>query len=182
MKDTGIVRRIDELGRIVIPKEIRRSLRLRVGTPVEIFITKSGEVILTKYSPVLEIKDFAQSFCDATYEIIEKNVIITDKDSIIACNNSLKKDYLNKSVSGDLEDIMESRKSYISNLSENSTIHQLFVEDVNNYTSQIIVPIIASSDVIGSVITFCKDETCKLTTMEVKVLQTIANFIAKQIE
>lgn len=98
MKDTGIVRRIDELGRIVIPKEIRRTMRLKEGTPVQIYINKMGELTLTKYSPIVDVSETSKLFCDVVGDIIDNNVVIFDKDNIIAATNK-KKDYIGKQIS-----------------------------------------------------------------------------------
>lgn len=101
MKATGIVRRIDDLGRVVIPKEIRRTLRIREGDPLEIFVDRDGEVILKKYSPISELGDFAKEYAEALYDSLGHNVLVCDRDSIIAVAGVSKKEYLNKSV-GDL--------------------------------------------------------------------------------
>ncbi len=109
MKATGIVRRIDDLGRVVIPKEIRRTLRIREGDPLEIFVDRDGEVILKKYSPISELGDFAKEYADALYDSLGHNVLVCDRDSIIAVSGVSKKEYLNKSV-GDLIEKNDGRK------------------------------------------------------------------------
>src|SRR5699024_9566975 len=114
MKATGIVRRIDDLGRVVIPKEIRRTLRIREGDPLEIFTDREGEVILKKYSPIGELNEFASEYCESLYEATNHTVVITDRDTIIAISGGSKKDYLEKKVSPDMEKIMESRNIYIT--------------------------------------------------------------------
>ncbi len=180
MKDTGIVRRIDELGRIVIPKEIRRSLRLKEGTPVQIYINKLGELTLSKYSPIVDISECAQIFCEVVGGIIDNNVIILDKDTIIATTKKVK-DYLNKMVSDKLVEKMEERKSYILTTAENSQMLPIFCNDENLYINQIIVPILANSDIVGGIVAFDLQNS-KLTLADVKILQTIAGYIAKQVE
>ena len=94
MKATGIVRRIDDLGRVVIPKEIRRTLRIREGDPLEIFVDHDGEVILKKYSPIGELGDFAQEYADSLFEATGHIAIITDRDQIIAIAGASKKRFL----------------------------------------------------------------------------------------
>ncbi|GAE47390.1 stage V sporulation protein T [Mesobacillus boroniphilus JCM 21738] len=96
MKATGIVRRIDDLGRVVIPKEIRRTLRIREGDPLEIFVDRDGEVILKKYSPISELSDFAKEYAEALYDSLGNPVLICDRDTYIALAGGSKKDYLNK--------------------------------------------------------------------------------------
>lgn len=182
MKDTGIVRRIDELGRIVIPKEIRRTLRLKEGTPVQIYINKLGELTLTKYSPVIDISEFAKTFCEVVSETLEINILIVDKDQVIATSGKLK-NYLNKQISFDLENLLEERKCYLLNQTEGSKMLNLFNEDVEKYSSQIIVPILADSDIVGGILSFkTNSEEGAFTMSDVKTLQTIANFMAKQVE
>ena len=180
MKDTGIVRRIDELGRIVIPKEIRRTMRLKEGTPVQIYINKMGELTLTKYSPIVDVSETSKLFCDVVGDIIDNNVVIFDKDNIIAATNK-KKDYIGKQISVPLEELLEDRKSYLLTQSENSKMLPIFQDDNNTYLGQIIVPILANSDKVGGIVAF-ENETNKLTVADVKILQTIAGFIAKQVE
>lgn len=182
MKDTGIVRRIDELGRIVIPKEIRRSLRLKEGTPVQIYINKFGELTLTKYSPIVDITEFAQTFCDVVSDILGYNIIVLDKDNVIATSHKVK-NYLNRQVSSQLEEILEDRKSYLYNHSDGAKMLDLFVDDDNTYYSQIIVPILANSDIVGGIVAFTNTiESINYTMADVKTLQTIACFMAKQVE
>ncbi len=109
MKATGIVRRIDDLGRVVIPKEIRRTLRIREGDPLEIFVDRDGEVILKKYSPIGELGDFAKEYADSLFESTNHITMISDRDSIIAVAGGSKKDYLDKSIGPIVETSMYQR-------------------------------------------------------------------------
>ncbi len=182
MKDTGIVRRVDELGRIVIPKEIRRTLRLKEGTPVEIYINKTGELTLTKYSPIVDISQFAQTFCDVVNDIMNFNVVVLDKDNVIA-TNSKSKAFLGKFISVQLEELLEERKSFLYNVSDGSKMLQLFVDDYNTYYSQIIVPILANSDIVGGIVAFTNTpDSINFNMSDVKTLQTVACFMARQVE
>lgn len=182
MKDTGIVRRIDELGRIVIPKEIRRSMRLKEGTPVQIYINKNGELTLTKYSPVVNITEFAQGFCDVIGEIMNINVVIFDKDCVIATSSKVKS-FLGKQISSSLEELLEERKSFLYNISDGSKTIGLFTQDDNKYSSQIIVPILANSDIVGGIVAFnSNQDEISFAISDVKTLQTIACFMARQVE
>lgn len=182
MKATGIVRRIDDLGRVVIPKEIRRTLRIREGDPLEIFTDREGKVILKKYSPIGELSEFATEYCESLYETTNHIVIITDRDSIIAVAGGSKKEYLEKRVSQSLEKIMESREVYISN-DTNKPI-RLFYEDesIEEYTGQIVVPIVMQGDPIGAIIFISKDDDVKMGEMEVKLGEVAAGFLSKQME
>lgn len=182
MKDTGIVRRIDELGRIVIPKEIRRTMRLKEGTPVQIFINEDGELTLTKYSPVVDITEFAQTFCDVVCATLDINIVVFDKDNVVAASSKLK-NFLGKQISTVLEDVLEERKSYLLNSSDGSKLIKIFSADENTYKSQIIVPILANSDIVGGIVALSfENEATNFTMDNVKTLQTIANFMAKQVE
>ena len=114
MKATGIVRRIDDLGRVVIPKEIRRTLRLREGTPLEIFTDREGEIILKKYSPMVELTAFATQYADAMAQATGLTVCITDRDQIIAVSGGSKKDLLQKTISKQLEHLIGERATVMA--------------------------------------------------------------------
>jgi len=182
MKATGIVRRIDDLGRVVIPKEIRRTLRIREGDPLEIFTDREGEVILKKYSPIGELNEFATEYCEALYETINHMVVITDRDTIIAVSGGSRKEYLDNRVSQDLEKMMENRTVY-STTGNNKPV-RLFFEDENSdkYVAQIIVPIVMQGDPIGSVIFISKEPGISMGEIELKLAETAANFLSKQME
>ena len=182
MKATGIVRRVDELGRIVIPKEIRRTLRMKEGSPLEIFTNNEGEIVLKKYSRVKELNSFSSEACDAIFEVIEKNVLLTDKDYVIASSGSFKNDYIKKQISKDLEKLIENRKATLLNKKDNAVISKLIKDDMNEYISQVIVPINAGGDTVGAIIIFVKDSNDNLTLNEVKIASSMANFLAKQME
>ena len=180
MKATGMVRRIDELGRIVIPKEIRRTYKIREGTPLEIFSGDNGELILKKYSPVLELEDVSSDACKSIFEVLEQNVFICDKDTIISAegNSNFKKTYLHKNITLDLEKTIENRKAILLNSRENANLFPLFKEQIVDFNSLIIVPILASGDTYGA-IALVGDSS--FTNNEVKILQTFANFLNLQI-
>jgi len=182
MKATGIVRRIDDLGRVVIPKEIRRTLRIREGDPLEIFTDREGEVILKKYSPIGELNEFANEYCETLYENTNNTAIISDRDRIIAISGGSKKEYLEKRISPELEKIMESRNTYIAK--EDMKPMKIFYEDTSDqeYTAQIIAPIIMQGDPIGTVILVSKEEGKVIGEVEAKLLETAAGFLAKQME
>ncbi|NHM33497.1 stage V sporulation protein T [Neobacillus terrae] len=177
MKATGIVRRIDDLGRVVIPKEIRRTLRIREGDPLEIFVDRDGEVILKKYSPISELSDFAKEYAEALYDSLGNPILICDRDTYIAVAGSSKKDYLNKSISELVEKTMEDRNSVLMNQQGDLALVEGSEEPISAYT---IGPIIANGDPIGAVIIFAKEGN--LGEVEQKAVETAAGFLARQME
>ena len=183
MKATGVVRRIDDLGRVVIPKEIRRTLRIKEGDPLEIFTDKEGEVILKKYSPIGELSEFAEEYAETLTKTTGHIACITDKDTVIAVSGASKKDLLEQGVSPELEKIMEDQEKYISK--DNNNIAVPITKNENkekNYNAQVIYPIISDGNSIGSVILLSKDEKAKMTEVEQKVAQSAASFLGKQME
>ncbi|PKM79041.1 MAG: stage V sporulation protein T [Firmicutes bacterium HGW-Firmicutes-13] len=183
MKATGIVRRIDDLGRVVIPKEIRRTLRIREGDPLEIFVDRDGEVILKKYSPIGELGDFAQEYVDSLYEAIGHIACIADRDTIIAVAGAPKKEFLNRPLSTAVERVMENRKSVlINNPAEHPYYKEGEEEGVIKFLAEVIAPIISEGDPIGAVILGTKDKDTKMAELELKLVETAASFLAKQME
>lgn len=180
MKATGIVRRIDDLGRIVIPKEIRRTMRIREGDPLEIFTDREGEVILKKYSPINELGEFATEYAESLYETIGFDCLISDRDTIVAVGGASKKEYLNKRISSDLESTIEERISYSSEKSGKIKYISMEGVDIDKYKSQAILPIVSHGDPIGSVILMSKEES--IGEVGVKVAETASNFLSKQME
>lgn len=183
MKATGIVRRIDDLGRVVIPKEIRRTLKIREGDPLEIFVDRDGEVILKKYSPIGELGDFAQEYADSLYEAIGHVACIADRDSVIAVAGAPKKEFINRPLSAAVEKVMETRKSV---LIEDTTSHELYrdaeEDTASKFFAEAIAPIISEGDPIGAVIVGTRDREAKIGDLELKLIETAAGFLAKQME
>jgi AbrB family transcriptional regulator (stage V sporulation protein T) len=179
MKATGIVRRIDDLGRVVIPKEIRRTLRIREGDPLEIFVDRDGEVILKKYSPIGELGDFAKEYAESLFESTNHITIISDRDNIIAVAGASKKEYLEKQIGSLVEQCMENRKAAMDS---NSGQYEIVKDMSETYSSYAIAPIVAGGDPIGAVVLISKDENVKMGQMEVKMAETAAGFLAKQME
>ncbi len=183
MKATGIVRRIDDLGRVVIPKEIRRTLRIREGDPLEIFTDREGEIILKKYSPIGELTEFAGEYVESLFETTRHIAIITDRDGVIAVSGSSKKDYAEKRLSPELEKIIESREVYATNGVSEKPIRITANEfNPDNYTSQVIAPILAHGDPIGAVMLLSKDKAVKMTEVEEKLIKTASIFLSRQME
>ena len=186
MKATGIVRRIDDLGRVVIPKEIRRTLRIREGDPLEIFVDREGEVILKKYSPIGELGDFAKEYADSLHEAIGHIALIADRDNIIAVSGAPKKEFLNKAIGPGVEKALEDRKlAVINDLKEHPHCKQCPVNEADGgckVTAEVIAPIISQGDPIGAVIIMSKEPGVKMGELEIKLAETAAGFLAKQME
>ena len=179
MKATGIVRRIDDLGRVVIPKEIRRTMRIREGDPLEIFTDKDGEVIFKKYSPIGELSEFASQYAETLYKTSGYPACITDKDTIIAVSGAAKKDLHEKKLSEDMEKVLEEKTAFIY---KNDGDKNLSVTDTSSLSVGVAVPIIAEGDTVGSVVLLKDDENKKLGEAEEKISKAAALFLAKQME
>ena len=183
MKATGVVRRIDDLGRIVIPKEIRKTLRIKEGDPLEIFTDKEGEIILKKYSPIGELSEFATGYAETLAKTTGHIACITDKDTVIAVSGGSKKEFLEQDVSQELEQLLEDKEVYTSK--ENNEVALPITKNDNatrKYNSQVVYPIISQGDVIGSVILLSKDNNTKMGDAELKVVQSAAGFLSSQMD
>lgn len=181
MKATGIVRRIDDLGRVVIPKEIRRTLRLREGTPLEIFTDREGEIILKKYSPMVELTAFAGQYAEAMAQSTGLVVCITDRDQIIAVAGGAKKELLQKNISRQLEAAINGRSASIAAREEKAYI-SLVDEELEGITAQVISPIICEGDAIGAVVIMSREPRAKFGDTEIKLASTAAGFLGRQME
>lgn len=179
MKATGIVRRIDDLGRVVIPKEIRRTLRIREGDPLEIFVDRDGEVILKKYSPIGELGDFAKEYAESLADSTGHIAIIADRDVMIAVSGASKKDFLEKPIGEEVETAMEERKTILGGAAGDYTIVR---DRSERFGGRVIAPIIAAGDPIGAVILVNRDESTKMGETERKLAETAAGFLGKQME
>lgn len=175
MKSTGIVRRIDELGRIVIPKEIRNILRLRSGENIEIY-TDNDSIIMKKFSIVNRISDLAQELTDAMYTFLKYNIFITDMHNIIAASGSKKKELLNKELSDFMIEKIEKREKMFEG-------HIKDIEIIKNKTytcSYMTNPIIKDGECIGLIVIFSEDD--KLTLDELHIIEIVSSFISKYLE
>ena len=180
MKATGIVRRIDDLGRVVIPKEIRRTMRIREGDPLEIFTDRDGEVIFKKYSPIGELLGFAAQYADTLHKTCTNPVIICDRDTVVAYSGLHKKDCADKKIASDIESIMESRQLYCYKPGEQ---YHYMVDGNEKICISCAMPIIAEGDVIGAVATILGEGTHEAPgDVEIKLIQTAAVFLGKQLE
>lgn len=185
MKATGVVRRIDDLGRVVIPKEIRKTLRIKEGDPLEIFTEKDGGIILRKYSPIGELTEFATGYAETLSKTTGHIAFITDKDTVIAVSGGSKKEYLEQNVSAELEQLMEDKEIYTSK--ENSDLAMPITQSDKEkkdkiYNSQVVYPIISNGDTIGTVILLSKQSNIKMNDVEKKVAQSAATFLGSQME
>ena len=181
MKATGIVRRIDDLGRVVIPKEIRRTLRLREGTPLEIFTDREGEIILKKYSPMVELTAFAGQYAEAMAQTAGKIVCITDRDQVIAVSGASKKEMLQKNISHQLENLITERNVLVAAGDEKGFI-PVTSDEPEGVTAQVIAPIICEGDAIGAVILLTKEPRARFGDAEIKLVTTAAGFLGRQME
>jgi AbrB family transcriptional regulator (stage V sporulation protein T) len=179
MKATGIVRRIDDLGRIVIPKEIRRTLRIREADPLEIYTDREGEIILKKYSPIGEMGTFAKQYAESMAQVSGHIALITDRDQFIAVSGGMK-NLLGKSISRELEEKIDHRESVVATKGDRNFI-QVSLEG-DDFSHEAISPIICEGDVIGSVILVEMDHKSKMGEVEQKLIQSAAGFLGRQME
>ncbi len=180
MKATGIVRRIDDLGRVVIPKEIRRTMRIREGDPLEIFTDRDGEVIFKKYSPIGELTGFAAQYAETLHKTCELSVIICDRDSVVASSGVSKKEYNDKRLSDELERVMEKRATYVHRQGEPKASA---ISDGGSHYVSCAVPILSEGDIIGCVASLSQNDTdISPEAVETKLIQTAASFLGRQLE
>ena len=182
MKATGIVRRIDDLGRIVIPKEIRRTLRIRETDPLEIFTDKEGEIILKKYSPIGELGAFAKEYAESLAQTTGHTVCVSDRDQIIAAAGPDKKGYDKKRISlKKVEQLLDDRSTLVAASGDRE-----FVPVAENleeeYKEQALSPIICAGDVLGAVIITTKDGKIHFTDTEKALAAAAADFLGRQME
>ena len=180
MKATGIVRRIDDLGRVVIPKEIRRTMRIREGSPLEIYTDREGEVIFKKYSPVGEMSSFAHQYADTLNKVCQMSVAITDMDAVIACAGVPKKDFAEKKITQDYESAIEARGMYIH---KNGAPSVQICDGTGTYVKY-AMPIVSEGDIVGSIACVSNEETSATdpNSTEAKLIQTAASFLGRQFE
>jgi len=178
MKATGIVRRIDDLGRVVIPKEIRRTLRIKEGDPLEIFTDREGEVIFKKYSPIGELNDFAAQYAETLWRTCDLPVVICDRDSVTASAGVPKRDFMDRQVSTEAEKLIEARALYTYKQGSEGVP---LIDGIDNWRISCLMPIITEGDITGCVISLTDSERAAQEA-EVKLIQTAATFLSKQLE
>ena len=178
MKATGIVRRIDDLGRVVIPKEIRRTMRIREGDPLEIYTSREGEVIFKKYSLISGLEEFASQFCDTLSHSTDFTVAITDRDTIIAAAGNGRRELLGKTISAPLEEMLSQRSIYQAAEGEK----RISVSDsISNFTVAVAAPILSQGDVLGMVL-FLTDRGNVSGEVEYHLAQTVSGFLGRNME
>ena len=179
MKATGIVRRVDDLGRIVIPKEIRRTLKIREGDPLEIYTEKDGGVIFRKYSPMGDLLEFAAQMCEAIGANTGCIAAVSDRDSIIALHGAPKRELVDKPNSAELEKLMEQRKNYRYQPGD-ALIRA--TEGSDKYHLGVAAPILSQGDLMGCVMLLMGENTTPMQEADQKLAQTVAGFLGKQME
>ncbi len=179
MKATGIVRRVDDLGRIVIPKEIRRTLKIREGDPLEIYTEKDGGVIFRKYSPMQDLQDFATQICQAIGDNTGCIAAVSDRDSIIALAGAPKRELMDKPNSRELEKLMEQRKNY-RYIAGEPPIRA--TEGSDKYHLGVASPILSQGDLMGCVMLLLDENSNALAEADQRLAQTVAGFLGKQME
>ena len=179
MKATGIVRRVDSLGRVVIPKEIRHTLRIKEGSPLEIYTEKDGGVTFRKYSPLGDLQDFAAQMCDSIRRNTGCIAAVSDRDSIIAQAGGIKRDLMDKPNSAELEQLMEDRKLYRYNPGGEKlkpTAHS------DKYPLGLAAPILCQGDSLGCVMMLLEENGEALSESDQRLITTVAEFLGKQME
>ena len=179
MKATGIVRRVDDLGRIVIPKEIRRTLRIREGDPLEIYTEKDGGVIFRKYSPMGDLQEFAAQMCESIGSATGHIAAVSDRDSIIALHGVPKRELVDKPNSPELERLMEQRKNYLFKTGD-TPIYAADGEE--KYHLGAAAPILSQGDLMGCVMLLLSEKDGPLSESDQSIAKTAAGFLGRQME
>lgn len=180
MKATGIVRRIDDLGRIVIPKEIRRTLHIRESDPLEIFTDREGQIILKKYSPIGEMTTFAKQYAESLAQVSGHITVIADRDQFIAAAGGCKS-LLGKGVGRQLEERINNREMFLATKGDRNFIAICDEADLE-YIHMAVAPINCEGDIIGSVMLLENDNKSKMGEVEQKLILSAAGFLGRQME
>ncbi len=181
MKATGIVRRIDDLGRIVIPKEIRRTMRIREGDPMEIFTSREGEILLKKYSPVGELSEFAVSLAESLAQVLGELVCITDRDYIISAAGTGKKEFDGKALDAQMQSAIDKRSNLVAAGEKNNMV-KVTVSDEKNYERQVVATILSNGDSIGAIVILSKDTARNKDELILQIAKTAATFLGRHLE
>ncbi len=179
MKTTGIVRRIDDLGRLVIPKELRKTLRIKEGDPLEIYASEDV-LMLKKYSPVITVGSYAQIIADGIQTLTEKTCLITDGDAVIYASGNKYKDMMGRTLTKEMEEILRDRKSVILNKSDGAKTISVAEDSQIEAENQIIVPMVLGGDCYGSIVLFDNDKSSRFSSVDVKLLQLGSSFLTAQ--
>ena len=181
MKATGIVRRIDDLGRIVIPKEIRRTMRIREGDPMEIFTSREGEILLKKYSPVGELSEFAVSLAESLAQVLGELVCITDRDYVIAAAGTGKKEFDGKVLDAQMQAAIDKRSNMVAS-SEKHDMVKVSADDEKGYARQAVATILSNGDSIGAIVILSKDTARNQDELVLQIAKTAATFLGRHLE
>lgn len=181
MKATGIVRRIDDLGRIVVPKEIRRTMRIREGDPIEIFTNRNGEIMLKKYSPIGELSEFASTYAESLAQTTGHLVCITDRDFVVAAAGPKKREFEGKPLDKGMATVIDGRKTIFATKKEDNLV-KVTPDDEKEFGAEAITTILCSGDCIGAVVICGKEEEKWQSDSIRQLAQTAAQFLGKQME
>ena len=179
MKATGIVRRIDDLGRVVIPKEIRRTMRIREGDPLEIYTDKEGGVVFRKYSQMSTLSEFAAQLCETLSRTSGRPCAITDRDNVVAVAGVPRRELMDKRVSEGVERLMEERQIRQFTSGEEAVP---LCADGDRYRLSVAAPILSEGDVLGTVALLGTGEEPETGEVEYKLVQTVSGFLGKHME
>ena len=180
MKATGIVRRIDELGRVVIPKEIRRTLRIKEGDPLEIF-TERDELMLKKYSPIATLDKFSETTAKSLNDLSGLLTVICDTDEILSAAGEGKRE-VGRHLSKEMDKVLKDRRSYFADKGEGGKIFPVTEDEEGDYYAQLIIPIVSSGDCLGAVVLLSVTEGVKIETSAIKLAQLTAEMLANQFD
>lgn len=175
IKATGVVRRIDDLGRIVLPKELRRTMRIKEGDSLEIFIDDQDKIVLKKYSAVKGVSTFLKEFVESMYISNKKDIIIVDNEHVVACAGEIKKDILGKKISNTLERKIKSRQTEIVD----KTNHLEICENIYTDKAVIIKPINVMGDIYGAILVF---SDTYITDVEKSLVEFSSMFMSRYLE
>ncbi len=180
MKATGIVRRIDDLGRVVIPKEIRKTLKIREGDSLEIYTDREGEIILKKYSLIGNMGVFAQQYVDSLAQTTGYQVVITDREQVIATSVGVRKEMMNKAIDGDMEHTIDRRETMVA--SGGSKEYRSVCRETEPFAWEVICPIVSAGDAVGAVVILTRNRKEAFGESERKLAHVAAVFLGRQLE
>lgn len=178
MKATGIVRRIDDLGRVVIPKEIRRTMRIREGDPLEIYTSNDGEVIFKKYSAIGEMSENAGQVADIMHKLAGCPVVVFDRDHVVATSGVTKKEFSERRVSPELEELMEGRRQFFAEDAE----RKFYAVEGVDHSALACMPILSAGDVTGAVTFLSNGNKQTVSELQKSLVNAAAQFLGRQME
>ena len=180
MKITGLTRRVDSLGRIVIPKELRRMLHIKEGSPLEIYMDADETIVLKKYSQVGSLKNISQAYAQSLSKVTGAMVCVADRDEIIAAAGKNHTKYIGRAPSKELEDIIDKRKSVLYSKKDDNLI-PVVKDDKADCEAQVIAAIVHDGDSAGAVILCAYDEKAYKPDIAEKLVSAAAEFLSGQL-